>query len=303
MRCYQSNQQYSVTALTDTTGAIMERYAYDAYGKLTVTDGSGTTLAGSAYGNRYTYTGREWDGELGLYHYRARMYSPDTGRFVSRDPIGYISGMILYGNYFGLFRVDPTGLQVAAVPGMIEADQIPDLEESVVPTVAPNQIEVLIQQLREEIERLTIEQCGELCRRWVEKEKTKDQTWRKKLKKCPCNQENASFPAFVESPADVNTHPGCATCFRSFEVLPMSAGQQCCYDQSGSLITSGTGGGTVDRITPFNPLGHFIHDVFPYLVCKKASMLDDYEILRPIDQGIDPNGKPCTQNPTPPLQK
>src|SRR6056297_718985 len=56
-RCYQSNGQYSVTALTDATGSITERYAYDAYGKLTMTDGSGSVLSVSAYGNRYTYTG------------------------------------------------------------------------------------------------------------------------------------------------------------------------------------------------------------------------------------------------------
>lgn len=105
-----------------------------------------------------------------------------------------------------------------------------------------------------------------------------------------------------ESPSDVITHPGCATCFRSFEVLSMSGGQQYCYDQDGSLITSGTGGGTVDGVTPVNPLGYFIHDVFPYLVCKKAGMLDDYEIFGPIDQGIDPNGNPCAKNPTPPLK-
>ncbi|MFG0262106.1 MAG: RHS repeat-associated core domain-containing protein [Novipirellula sp. JB048] len=103
---YHRNQQYSVTALTDTTGSIVERYAYDAYGKLTVTDGAGTSVSGSAYGNRYTYTGREWDGELGLYHYRARMYSPDSGRFVSRDPIGYEGGISLYRAYFLLQRSD-----------------------------------------------------------------------------------------------------------------------------------------------------------------------------------------------------
>ncbi|QDS94245.1 hypothetical protein FF011L_30240 [Roseimaritima multifibrata] len=39
---YHRNQQYSVTALTDTTGTISERYAYDAYGKLTVLAGGGT---------------------------------------------------------------------------------------------------------------------------------------------------------------------------------------------------------------------------------------------------------------------
>ncbi|WP_153558974.1 RHS repeat-associated core domain-containing protein [Roseimaritima sediminicola] len=112
---YHRNQQYSVTALTDTTGSIAERYAYDAYGKLTVTDGSGNSISGSAYGNRYTYTGREWDGELGLYYFRARMYSPESGRFVSRDPIGYEDGQNLYENSFRLVGVDPTGLLVDTV--------------------------------------------------------------------------------------------------------------------------------------------------------------------------------------------
>jgi len=108
---YHRNGQYSITALTDATGTIAERYAYDAYGKLTVLDGGGTVLSGSAYGNRYTYTGREWDGELGLYHYRARIYDPESGRFVSRDPIGYVDGMSLYRGYFVGRGVDPLGNQ------------------------------------------------------------------------------------------------------------------------------------------------------------------------------------------------
>ncbi|QDS95497.1 hypothetical protein FF011L_42940 [Roseimaritima multifibrata] len=43
---YQRNQQYSVTALKETTGTISERYAYDA---LTVLAGSGNALSESAY--------------------------------------------------------------------------------------------------------------------------------------------------------------------------------------------------------------------------------------------------------------
>ncbi|QDS94253.1 tRNA(Glu)-specific nuclease WapA precursor [Roseimaritima multifibrata] len=106
---YHRNQQYSVTALTDTTGTISERYAYDAYGKPTVLTGSGTVLSGSAYGNRYTYTGREWDGDLGLYHYRARMYDPVAGWFVSRDPVGYTDSASLYCASMLLMLVDPAG--------------------------------------------------------------------------------------------------------------------------------------------------------------------------------------------------
>ena len=60
-RYYHRNQQYSITALTDSSGNVTERYAYAGYGKLSVFDGAGATLATSADNNRYTYTGREWD--------------------------------------------------------------------------------------------------------------------------------------------------------------------------------------------------------------------------------------------------
>lgn len=43
----------------------------------------------SESGDRFKFTGREWNAELGLYYYRARFYDPIAGRFVSRDPIGF----------------------------------------------------------------------------------------------------------------------------------------------------------------------------------------------------------------------
>lgn len=65
----------------------------------------------TAEGNRYTYTGREWDEELGLYHYRARMYDSFSGRFLGRDPIGYRGGVNLFKSYFAArFGRDPFGL-------------------------------------------------------------------------------------------------------------------------------------------------------------------------------------------------
>jgi len=112
------NQQYSVIALTNGSAAIQERYAYTAYGAPTITDPSGTTRTATAEGNRYTYTGREWDEELNLYHYRARMYDPMAGRFLGRDPIGYT------GSRFGLYAflrsgpmttLDPTGLKQISI--------------------------------------------------------------------------------------------------------------------------------------------------------------------------------------------
>jgi RHS repeat-associated protein len=107
-----SNQQYSITAVTTSAGAIAERYAYSAYGDPTILDASGSVLASSAINNRYSYTGREWDATVGLYHFRARWMSPKTGRFTGRDPIEY------RGSEWNLFEslessplssLDPTG--------------------------------------------------------------------------------------------------------------------------------------------------------------------------------------------------
>jgi RHS repeat-associated protein len=116
---YHRNQQYSITALTNGSGTITERYAYTAYGTPTITDASGTELTSSADNNRYTYTGREWDSQMRLYHYRARMYDSVAGRFCSRDPIGYAGSKCNLTEYVSghpLTRTDPSGLKFAGQP-------------------------------------------------------------------------------------------------------------------------------------------------------------------------------------------
>ncbi|MBX3417067.1 MAG: RHS repeat-associated core domain-containing protein [Pirellulaceae bacterium] len=107
---YHRNQQYSIVALTNHSGAILERYAYTAHGELTIMAANGTLRTTSLYNNRYTYTGREWDPDFNLYHFRARLYDPIAGRFITRDPLGYVDGMSLYRGYFGLNGTDPGGL-------------------------------------------------------------------------------------------------------------------------------------------------------------------------------------------------
>ena len=46
---YTRNQQYSVTALTDTSGNVIKRYAYTAYGKTTIFDGAGAPIEGMRF--------------------------------------------------------------------------------------------------------------------------------------------------------------------------------------------------------------------------------------------------------------
>tara|TARA_B100001093_G_scaffold307652_2_gene293615 strand:- start:722 stop:2692 length:1971 start_codon:yes stop_codon:yes gene_type:complete len=93
---YHENSLGSVSAITDDTGAVIERYDYSDYGETTITDSVGTVIAVSAIGNPYGYTGRRMDTESGLYFYRARYYSAERGRFLQRDPLGYVDGMGLY---------------------------------------------------------------------------------------------------------------------------------------------------------------------------------------------------------------
>ena len=98
--------------MTDESGNVTERYAYDAYGAPTIFDAAGVERATSTEKNRFMYTGREWDEDLSLYYFRARMYDPYSGRFCSRDPIGYGGGVNFYAYVNGrvLRLVDPLGL-------------------------------------------------------------------------------------------------------------------------------------------------------------------------------------------------
>jgi len=82
------NHLYSVAALTDASGNVVERYSYDAYGKQTITDAGGLVVrTRSAVGFDRGFTGYITDNETGLLHARARQYSTTLGRFIGRDPI------------------------------------------------------------------------------------------------------------------------------------------------------------------------------------------------------------------------
>ncbi len=101
---YHADAQGSVGFLTNSNGVEVETYTIGAYG-------AGAPLA-SSLGNRYGFTGREYDAESGLHYMRARYYSATLGRFVQADPVGLAGGANLYsfaGNSAVLF-VDPFGL-------------------------------------------------------------------------------------------------------------------------------------------------------------------------------------------------
>ncbi len=100
---YHSDGLGSITGLSNSSGTIVQTYSYDSFGNIAAT-GSIT--------QPFTYTGREYDSETGMYFYRARYYDPKVGRFVTKDPIGFAGG-INYYVYVGnnpVKYLDPLGL-------------------------------------------------------------------------------------------------------------------------------------------------------------------------------------------------
>ncbi len=85
---YHLNGLGTVIALTDSSKTKVQEYIYDSFGQIISQTGSIT--------NPYTYAGREYVGESGLYYYRARHYDAGIGRFISEDPIGIDGGINLY---------------------------------------------------------------------------------------------------------------------------------------------------------------------------------------------------------------
>ncbi|MEK7449365.1 MAG: RHS repeat-associated core domain-containing protein, partial [Planctomycetota bacterium] len=99
----------SISQLTDGAGAVAQSYIYNSFGKIVKQTG---TLV-----NPYTYTGREYDSESGLYYYRARYYDATTGRFLQQDPVGFLGGINFYSYVFSspINYIDPTGTVVETV--------------------------------------------------------------------------------------------------------------------------------------------------------------------------------------------
>jgi RHS repeat-associated protein len=93
-----ADQQGSIVMLSGAGTPTINRY--DEYG-----------IPQSTNTGRFQYTGQAYLPELGLYYYKARLYSPTLGRFLQTDPIGYQGGINLYG-YVGddpINNTDPDG--------------------------------------------------------------------------------------------------------------------------------------------------------------------------------------------------
>ncbi|MFN7843702.1 MAG: RHS repeat-associated core domain-containing protein, partial [Pirellula sp.] len=258
----------------------------------------GTVLTSSAVGNRYTYTGREWDETLGLHHFRSRWMSPMAGRFLGRDPMGFVDGSNVYSytRNQSLLKIDPYGFAGCTV-------------NWTGPCTISN------------------------YRLWVTMEIAELNTWLPKLKPCPCDlscfilplkigicpfyftyRNRIDYPicpdrapsGFTDLGFWANTgnyHPGTIYELRENNCPDTcTPGNQCTYDANGKLWTTSPAAGSADRFSGgcgviWNS-NHRQGDVYPHDCATKLDpsgalgLLALYDQVRPLN-----GGKPCTPGP------
>ena len=101
---YMADGLGSTMKTVDATGTVVNGYTYDVYGKKTSSTGSQV--------NEFDFAGQQTD-STGFQYLRARYMDPETGTFVSRDPLAagadWTGQNMLYANANPVSLTDPTG--------------------------------------------------------------------------------------------------------------------------------------------------------------------------------------------------
>ncbi len=102
---YITDQLGTVEDIVNSGAGVIDHILYDSFGNI-------TSESSPSSGDRFKFAGMEYDATTGIYYDRARYYDPNTGRFVSQDPMGFAAGdanLYLYVANSPTASTDPTG--------------------------------------------------------------------------------------------------------------------------------------------------------------------------------------------------
>jgi RHS repeat-associated protein len=109
-----TDRQGSIVGTGNSSGALTVNYTYDAHGAPNTWGTVGTVP-------RFRYTGQAAIPEAKLYHYKARVYDPVSGRFLQTDPVGYGPDVnwYAYARNDPVDKTDPSGETPAAAAAVL----------------------------------------------------------------------------------------------------------------------------------------------------------------------------------------
>lgn len=114
---YLADRLGSVRDVTDAGGSVVDHVDYGNFGEI-------LSESNPAFGDRFKFTGQQFDSTTGIYYYQARYYDPSLGQFISEDPLGFAGGDVNLGRYVNNSPVnatDPSGEASAEYTGVITA--------------------------------------------------------------------------------------------------------------------------------------------------------------------------------------
>lgn len=117
LRWVHKDRLGSPVAISDATGALKERLAYDVWGKRRTLDGSATPDALDGQVDNKGFTGHEMLDQLDLVHMNGRVFDPLVARFLSADPrVSHPDNGQSYNRYSYVLNnplgyTDPTGFE------------------------------------------------------------------------------------------------------------------------------------------------------------------------------------------------
>jgi RHS repeat-associated protein len=111
IRYYHFDELGSTRLLTDGSGNVTDRYAYDAYGSVLAHDQySGSVDQPYQYVGQLGYYAHHMEPDFGLLQLGVRFYDPEVGRFTQRDPLEDELSRYAYASESPTARKDPSGL-------------------------------------------------------------------------------------------------------------------------------------------------------------------------------------------------